>query len=385
MCLCILIITMRMSLPAQMQNKPIIIIAAISSRPYVKAAVDAGYDVIAIDAYLDQDTQSMAKQCYYVPCVNQQFDAQSMLDAISLVMDAHEQQPLVGLSYGAGFEAQPALIAEIQSRLPLLANAASTVKQCKDPKPFLQFCQTHGFATPAIAFMTPPNHINEWLIKTIGGSGGAHVCFAQSNTSGLAIDQYYQKFQPGVSVSCLFLATDSGVSVIGMNEQWVDAEMGLPFKYGGAVSHHALEANVLAEYSRFITLATAYFGLKGLNSVDALLDGERLVFLEINPRLSATLDLYATHEGSLFASHVAAFQSRTVTLPKVLNQPKAHHIVYAKQITKTQAHQAWPDWVCDIPSQQQTFDVGMPICTVVSVADTVHAAKQLVRLRAASL
>lgn len=384
MCLCILIITMRMSLPAQMQNNPTVIIAAISSRPYVKAAVEAGYDVVAIDAYLDQDTQSMAKQCYYVPCVNQQFDAQSMLDAISQVIEMHGHQQLVGFSYGAGFEGQPEIIAEIQSRLPLLANTASTVKQCKDPKAFFQFCQAHSFATPAIAFEPPPN-LNEWLIKTTGGSGGAHVCHAQSKTSRLTTDQYYQKFQSGDSISCLFLASDLGVSIVGVNQQWVAADMDSPFKYGGAVSHHALEASVLAELTRFITLATASFGLKGLNSVDALLESKQLTFLEINPRLSATLDLYATQEGSLFASHVAAFESRTVTLPKVLNQPKAHHIVYAKQLTKTQAHQAWPDWVRDIPSQPQIFDVGMPICTVVSAAETVHAAKQLVQLRAASL
>lgn len=373
-----------MSLPAQMQNKPTIVIAAISSRPYVKAAVDAGYDVIAIDTFLDQDTQALAKQCFYVPCVNYQFDKVSFLNTLSSTIAAYGRDVLTGLCYGAGFEGQPVLLAEIQKQLPLLGNLPGAVQKCKDPVGFNQFCQRHGFATPAITMETPTSS-KGWLVKTKGASGGGHIKFAEQQVSALSADQYYQQFQPGIPVSCLFLAGESGASIVGVNEQWVASSTDGPFQYGGAASQLQLSDDVLAEFKRFIAVATSHFGLKGLNSVDALLDDGRLVFLEINPRLSATMDLYATQESSLLASHVAAFQSNAATLPNVLSEPKAHQIVYATTLTHSQTDKTWPEWVRDIPNVPQTFEAGMPICTVVSHANTTEAAKQLAQTRAASL
>lgn len=384
MCQCILIIMMRMSLPAQMQNKPIIVIAAISSRPYVKAAVDAGFLVVAIDSFLDQDTQALATECFYVPFQHYQFDQASMLNAISTTIKSYGRDALVGVCYGAGFEGQPNLIAEIQKQLPLLGNQPNTVLQCKDPNQFQQFCQQHGFVTPAIS-MDKPILPKGWLVKTQGASGGGHIMFAERHAGAVDADQYFQQFHHGLPVSCLFLANESGASVIGINEQWVTAKTDAPFQYGGAASQLKISDSVLEEFKRFIALATLHFGLKGLNSVDALLEDGQLVYLEINPRLSATMDLYATQEGSLLTSHLAAFQSNNIHFPKLLNEPKAHHIVYATTLINTQIARNWPEWVCDIPDTPQRFEVGMPICTVISNANTTQAAKKLARIRAASL
>jgi predicted ATP-grasp superfamily ATP-dependent carboligase len=371
---------MHMTLLVPMQNKPTIVIAALSSRPYAKAAVEAGFDVIAIDAFVDQDTQAMAKQTIQVSCLQQQFDAQAMLDAIDTIPHAS----VLGFCFGAGFEAQPELLEQVQQRIPLFGNSASTVAHCKDPNAFAQFCQQHHFAMPMIAHEAPAE-LTGWLIKSAGGSGGAHIHYADGYSLPLAPNQYFQHFQSGLSISCLFLASGGDVHMVGVNEQWLATDTPLPFQYGGAVSHLELEANTLEALTRFITLATTHFHLKGLNSVDALLDNTELYFLEINPRLSATIDLYTTEKVGLFASHVDAFQSQCASVLKITHQPKAHHVVYAKQITHIQAQQVWPEWVSDIPSTSQTFDIGMPICTVVSVADSVQAAKQLVQARAVCL
>ena len=380
MCRCTLITMTHMNLLVLMQNKTTIVIAAISSRPYVKAALDAGYAVIAIDAFVDQDTQAMAQQCIQVPCNHHQFDGHALLAAI----DTLNHQDIAGFCFGAGFEAQPELITAIESRLPLLGNKADTVKRCKDPAVFATFCKHLNFATPAIRFDMPAT-VEGWLIKEAGGSGGGHVRLAQTQASPLASGQYYQQFQAGLPISCLFLASKHHSQVIGVNEQWLASDGHAPFKYGGAASQLALDDSLLAELKRFISLATTQFHLRGLNSVDALLYGNQLVFLEINPRLSASIDLYSTQEGALLASHIQAFQSQALPALTVNRQSKAHYIVYAKQTTKIDSNQAWPDWVCDIPNQHQTFEAGMPICTVVSIAENVQMAKQLVQARVASL
>jgi predicted ATP-grasp superfamily ATP-dependent carboligase len=362
------------------QNKPTIVIAAISSRPYVKAALDAGYAVIAIDAFVDQDTQAMAQQCIQVACNQHQFDGDALLAAI----DTLNHQDILGFCFGAGFEAQPELIACIEKRLLLLGNKADTVKRCKDPTVFATFCQSLNFATPAIQFNMPAN-AEGWLVKEVGGSGGSHVRLAQTQASPLASGHYYQQFQAGLPISCLFLASKHQSQLIGVNEQWLASDAQAPFKYGGAASHLALDVSLLSELKRFIALATQQFNLRGLNSVDALLYDNRLVFLEINPRLSASIDLYSSQEGALLASHIEVFKTQQLPALTVSSQSKAHYIVYAKQSTKIDAHHTWPDWVCDIPNQSQTFEAGMPICTVVSIAENVQMAKQIVQARVASL
>lgn len=359
-----------------MPNKTLVIIA-ISSRPYVKAAKDAGFDVIAVDAFVDQDTQAMTQQCFQVACTNHQFDAQSLLRAL----DAIDAAQVLGVCYGAGFEAQPELLASISKRFRLLGNSADSVKACKHPEMFAAFCQANQFLTPAIS-MRPPSALDGWLMKEVGGSGGAHIQWASAYQAPLKSNQYFQQMQAGTPVSCLFLASEQSVSVIGMNEQWVDADQHTPFKYGGAVSQIALNPHLVETFKRFVTLASMQFNLKGLNSVDAVVAGDQLVMLEINPRLSATVDLYTAQKGALMASHISAFGTETMPTLVLGTQPKAHHIVYAHQPTHITIDMSWPEWVSDIPRQSQYFEVGMPICTVTSSADNVQEAKRLVQTRA---
>jgi len=364
------------TLLAQMPNKTLVIIA-ISSRPYVKAAKDAGFDVIAVDAFVDQDTQAMAKQCIQVACTGHQFDAQALLRAL----DAIDSADIFGVCYGAGFEAQPDLLASIGQRFRLLGNSADTIKASKHPEIFAAFCHANQFLTPAIS-MNQPSVLDDWLVKEVGGSGGAHIQWASAYQAPLKSNQYFQQMQIGTPVSCLFLASEQDVQVIGMNEQWVDADKHTPFKYGGAVSQIALSANLVETFKQFVSLASKQFNLKGLNSVDAVVDGEQLVMLEINPRLSATVDLYAPEKGTLMASHVSAFCIEAMPTLVLSTQSKAHHIVYAHQPVQIAKDKIWPEWVSDIPSQSQYFEIGMPICTVTSSAGNVQEAKHLVQARA---
>lgn len=362
-----------------MPNKTLLIIA-ISSRPYVKAASDAGFNVIAIDAFIDQDTQAMASRCFQVSCTDYQFDTSALL----AVLDTLESTQILGVCYGAGFEAQPELLNTIQQRFQLLGNSADTVKACKHPELFAAFCQANQFITPTISFKPPPL-LDGWLVKSIGGSGGMHVQWASTYQAPLSAHQYFQQLHAGTPVSCLFLASEQQVTVIGMNEQWIDADAQAPFKYGGAVSQVTLSTRVAETFKRFATLASKQFNLKGLNSVDAVLDGERLVFLEINPRLSATVDLYTPQEGALMASHISAFTTGAMPALVLAKQSKAHHIVYAHQPVHINEDKVWPDWASDIPSQSQHFEVGMPICTVTALADNVQEAKQLAQTRAGNI
>ena len=107
--------------------KQTIIIAAISSRIYIQAAFEAGFDVIAIDAFADVDTQAKCKQLFQVDVQNGQFDAQQLIATLNKIDLNHCLNLCLGLCFGAGFEAQPDILARISERILLLGNTTQTV------------------------------------------------------------------------------------------------------------------------------------------------------------------------------------------------------------------------------------------------------------------
>ncbi len=357
-----------------------IIIAAISSRAYVQAAVSAGFKVIAIDAFADVDTQKIAQQVYQCSIENGQFDAEYFLENLQKI----DLNNCLGLCFGAGFEAQPELLASIAQQLPLIGNTAKVVDSIKMPQPFFSLCDTLKIAYPPTQLERPVNSLG-WLQKQIGGSGGAHIKRALPLDFTTSKLHYYQKIQAGTPYSCLFLANGNNAQVIGFNEQWCEASAFLPYRYGGAVSQIDLTKQVKNIIIEFITKATPFFSLNGLNNCDFLVHENTVYMLEINPRLSASLNLYRAEKGDLFVAHVAACMGNLADWPTVEQKSRAHHIVYANKATQVPITMDWPEWVCDIPQPNSYIPAGAPICTVVAEARTAKLAKQKVLARVADL
>ena len=365
-----------------------IIVAAISSRAYVQAAVHAGFEVIAIDAFADVDTQKYAEQVLQVSVNNGQFET----DAFLKVLQKIDLKKYSGLCYGAGFEQQSNFLIEIAKLVPIIGNAPHTVHSCKNPQLLAEFCNANNMATPTIAFSRPTNTLG-WLQKQIGGSGGAHIKPVLPLEIPVNHCVYYQKIQAGIPYSCLFLADEKNVQVIGFNEQWCHASEVLPYLFGGAVSHADLSENVKATITEFIAKATLYFGFKGMNSCDFLLHENKVYVLEINPRLSASLQLYSAKKGDLFTAHVQACLGELKDWPTVEKQAKAMHVIYANKVAhapaemplKVPADMDWPDWVCDIPQPNSDIAAGAPICTVLANARSAKLARKKLMQRVALL
>ncbi len=123
-------------------------------------------------------------------------------------------------------------------------------------------------------------------------------------------------------------------------------------------------------------------GLVGLVSFDFLLAGGVPYLLEVNPRPSATLDIFDDPSGALFAAHVAACRGEAFTLPP-LPEPgaRAAGILYADQGTLTPALPAWPAWTADRPMPGIRIPRHRPIATVLAAGETTAAAKHNCRRR----
>lgn len=330
----------------------------------------------------------------------QGFNADALLAAINTL----DLSGFSGFVYGSGFEAQPELLAEVSTLLPLLGNTPETVAAVKTPAIFFAKLQQLKINHPQVFNRLPDDNVDGFVIKHAGGSGGAHIRPINAGCHELPDHYYCQQKLSGRSVSLLFLANGSDIDVIGFNEQWLSPACKSPYRYGGAVSNADISVAVQQQLIVAAKNLTRAFGLLGLNSLDALLqtsdvladrelgDRELVSVLEINPRLSATVDLYA--QQNLLQRHVQACMQ-----PHSLNQAadtchnpdmphKAHAIVYVDFDVEIVAPITWPDWVLDNPLQtpEQLIDklkikAGAPVCTVIAYAADAETAKNMAQAR----
>lgn len=352
------------------------------------AAAQAGYNIAAFDIFNDVDTR---RCCFYsaqVRFADGGFDADDLWRCLSAcdLTDAI-------LLYGSGLEGQPQVLAEIASRYRLLGNSADTVTALKNPRQFFNLLDHLGIAYPETVFDAPADAAG-WLIKSAGGSGGTHIRrFDASHGRYRATREvplryrqpgdYYQREMPGLPVSLLFLADGNEVEIVGFNEQWLAPAPTTPFRYGGAVGNADLPAQAKAMMAEAVTKITAATGLRGLNSMDFVLGSQGLLALEVNPRLSASFDLYDIPD--LLDRHLQACLGQLARLSSFSQGARAGLIHYANRDFDVPVGIVWPDWAVDLPPPGSLIRAGEPVCTVLAHAENASLAKALVFARASQL
>lgn len=331
------------------------------------AAVRAGYQVAAFDIFNDAETRRFSVRSEAIPFHNGGFDAQALLDKLN----ALDTTAIAGFAYGSGLESQPELIQAISRRFKLFGNTAETVTRIKTPQSFFAMLDDLSIRYPEVSYDRPRDHA-AWLVKAAGGSGGTHI---RRNGKLLQRGDYFQRQVEGLPVSLLFLADGLNTQTIGYNEQWLAPSSDMPYRYGGAVSQAELPLDVCQQMQDWSGAITRASGLRGINSMDCLLTEQGLMVLEINPRLSATMDLYDIPD--LFERHVRACAGVLDPLPEKDAGAKAQHIVYASRAINIPPAFEWPGWAVDRPLPGAAFKPGEPVCTVLAEAQDATVAKRL--------
>jgi predicted ATP-grasp superfamily ATP-dependent carboligase len=251
------------------------------------------------------------------------------------------------------------------------------VAQAKHPAQFFPLLDALGIPHPAVSAAAPPT-LEGWLSRRAGGAGGGHVRPAVLGWPRRE-RRYFQRFQPGRPMSALFLADGRRARMVGFNEQWPAAlSSRVPFAYGGAITTADLPPAAEATIVRAVDRLTAELGLRGLNGLDFMLEGECPHVIELNPRPTATLDLYddAVRSG-LLARHLDACRGELGEPIRSAGLHRAQAIVYAQKTWQVPRGLAWPDWVTDIPAAGSTIPTAAPICTVHAQAATSQQTRLL--------
>lgn len=351
-----------------------LIVAAISARPFVIAAAKAGFRGIAADAFGDTDTRAHAAQVLQL----------GYADGGFVITDVRAQLPPLlaagaGLIYGSGFETQPQLLDDLACHGAVYGNSAQTVRMLKHPGRFFALLRDLDIPHPETRIELPEQPAG-WLSKIAGGSGGVHVLAA--DTAHDKIRRYFQRQVAGLPCSLLFLANGRDIAVVGYNLQWLAPAPGMPFRYGGAVSQAPLPKPVCAAMHEAARRLARAAGLRGLNSLDCMVDGEFVWVLEVNPRLSASFALYDLPAGgaNLLRAHLLACVGTLAWVARK-EEASAQLIYYAPFHVTVPAAMDWPPWVADVPPAGSRVVAGDPLCSILACAPDAAGAAALVRLR----
>jgi uncharacterized protein len=354
-----------------------VLIAALSGRGVAASARRAGYLPLVADAFGDVDTHEHAADVRRVAdAARIGFRAKPVFTALAELADAASRPP-IGLVLGSGFEDRPKLIAALARRYRLIGNDAESIARAKDPTELFALLATLGIAHPDTQ-LAAPDDASEWLSKRIGGSGGTHVIPAATGERGAR--RYFQRRLDGESVSALAIASAQGVQIVGISRQWTVGAGPRPYRYGGAVGPVRLAPAVETAMRAAVANTCAALGLIGLVSFDFLLAGNTPYLLEVNPRPSASLDVFDDAAGSLFHAHLAACAGRAPQLP-TSQGARAAAVLYADAGRLTVDAAAWPEWTADRPAPGTHIPRYRPIATVFAAAETAAEAFESCRRR----
>jgi len=376
---------------------PTLVVAALSARIVAQSARRAGWRVVALDLFGDVDTRAAADVWHPIGdptllCL----DGERFLSALESARTAPD---CVGWIAGAGFEPQPDLLEAGAHLLPLLGNPRATIDRVRDPQRFFTALREQHIPHPETRFEAPVESPG-WLKKDFGSSGGWHVVPSPARhnrqgkqiTAAEATGVYFQRRSDGQPMSVLFAAAADRAHLIGISELLVRAHGARPYVYHGALGPIELRSGLVDELSGSITALVRTFGLRGLGSLDFLLDGDSIRVLEINPRPSASMAVYdAGFAAGLIQVHVEACAGNLPTHSSAssVTTIRGELIVFAKhavRVERKQAERLLAFGCHDVPQPDSDIPTGAPLCSVSAQGDNPQTVRaSLARQEAAVL
>lgn len=399
-----------------------IAVVALSARMLAEAGCDGGYRTVALDLFGDVDTRRAAAVWFPLGApASLTIDGDALLSALRRLRSCGA----AGWVAGSGFEVQPELLAAGAQMLPLIGNAPNVVARVRNPAEFFGRLAELGISHPETRRDCPPSALG-WLCKDFASSGGWEVRPVLreplERTGGAGADGslqagiHYQRITPGVPMSALFVADGRRSRLIGVNRQIVRKLHDRPYVFRGCIGPVPLSPGVRGKLEDVLDALTADFGVRGVNGLDFLLDGEHLSVLELNPRPPASIALYrdALPGGMLRAHVVASLEGELPDVQEVLSSGRApataaaiaatggggpadggaapdspaihrgFEVVFARRrcIVGEAAATALArlGWCHDLPAAATCFAPGEPMCTV-SAEDATLAGVQAQLLR----
>jgi len=320
-----------------------------------QAARSSGLKPLVIDLFADMDTRDAAEDFRQIASLA----SEHLAPAVDYYIRHYKSSNVI---YGSGFEYHPESLAYLHSRLNILGNDPDTFNKLFNKQGFFSLLEQLEITYPEVCFNAPAQNDN-WLVKPIQGQGGLGIKRYRKNDAGCS-SVYWQKYQPGRPYSVLFLANGQTMQVIGFNAQWtVTGNESEPFAFSGVMNCTDLPDEHKMRIIDSLNKLVPVLELKGLNSLDFIQTGDKSYVLEINPRPSASMQLYG---GDLLSAHILAYRGLFAGALPSQSGYKAYQIVYAIKDMLIPDRFDWPDGCMDLPCAGAIIRTGQPICSIIA-------------------
>ncbi|MEJ2393932.1 MAG: ATP-grasp domain-containing protein [Candidatus Thiodiazotropha sp.] len=347
-----------------------LLILANSGRALAQSAVRGGFWVTVVDMFCDEDTLAVA-DCWPTSHEFSQVDGDELIEEMATLFPEHP----CGVVYGAGLEEATHLLSRLSQCCQLYGNDPAVLELLGHPRGFFSLLNRLRIPYPEVCY-TPPYAAEEksWLIKRAGSCGGQGVAYFDPLHSAADSASYYQRHLSGKVMSVLFIANGKRHRTIGYNRLGMNgANAPAPFLYTGAVGQAHLEDARRLEVEEIVATLVADLALRGVNSLDFILNDDGLFVLDLNPRPTATLELYEHQLSDGWVKHhILACQGELPVIPIVGSAVMhGHQIVYAPQTIEIPTPITWPEWVKDQPSAGSRIAQGQPLCSLFAHGSSV--------------
>lgn len=221
-----------------------------------------------------------------------------------------------GVILGGGVENRIALVAQIEQRFRLFGTPTDQLVKLIQPETLTHLAdvvQLAGGSWPqTILFPEPLPKSGNWLIKTLGSSGGLGVrTFGGQSWSKIQskpTKSFLQRRISGPKISALFLSCGQmsendpcsndnppkNCSLIGCTEQltgidWLGAA---EFSYCGSIGPIKISNKLLSVFTSIGSAIASEFGLQGFFGIDFIINHSGVWPIDINPRIPASAELF---------------------------------------------------------------------------------------------
>ncbi|MES9970941.1 MAG: ATP-grasp domain-containing protein [Candidatus Thiodiazotropha sp.] len=351
-----------------------LLVLANSGRAVAESARRGGYKVTLLDRFCDQDSLAVA-DCWPVTQGFSRLDVEMFAKEMAAIIPEYP----CGLVYGAGLEGSTQLLRQLSSCCQLYGNDPSVLELLRRPRRLFPLLTRLQIPFPEVSFRPPYTGAEKsWLIKQAASCGGQGVAYFSHQRSAAESDCYYQKYIPGQVMSVLFIADGArhhniGYNLLGMNGSGASS----PFLYSGAITQATVPDRLRTQVELVVEKLVTTLGLRGVNSLDFVHNDAGIFVIDINPRPTATLELYEhlTADGWI-KHHIQACRGELPVAPTISSALlHGHQILYASKAIEISANVVWPQWAKDRPLTGTRIEQGQPICSLYAQAATTKEVK----------
>jgi predicted ATP-grasp superfamily ATP-dependent carboligase len=357
-----------------------LLVLANSGRSIAESAHRGGYRVTALDRFCDQDTQAVA-ECWPVTQGFADLNLDIFTEEIASIIPDYP----CGVVYGAGLEEAIPLLKRLSHCCHLLGNDPSVLELLRRPRCFFSLLDRLEIPYPEVSFIAPYAATQRsWLIKRAGSCGGQGVAYFSAEYAATDPACYYQKYVPGQVMSVLFIADGLRHRTIGYNQLGIaGSNTPAPFLYSGAIGQVSPRIAVREQIEPIVDQLVCDLGLRGINSLDFIHNEAGNFVIDLNPRPTATLELYEhLMSDGWIKQHILACKNKLPLVPILGSEVMhGHQIVYANQTHEMPGKMIWPAWVKDRPRDGSTVTQGQPICSLYAEGSCATEVEAVLRRR----